>query len=46
MTAVMIIGPRGDGDVEEAADDEIASGTVGDEHTSYSFGGIIQMSSA
>ncbi len=30
MTAVMVIRPRGDGDVEEAADDEIASGTVGD----------------
>ena len=33
MTAVMVIRPRGDGDVEEAADDETASGTVGEKHT-------------
>jgi hypothetical protein len=31
-----------DGDVEEAAaDEEIASGTVGDERTYYSMGGIV-----
>ena len=27
MTTVMVIRPRGNGDVEEAADDETASGT-------------------
>jgi len=37
---VMIIGPSGDGDVEEAADE---SGTVGNERTYYSFGGIVRM---
>jgi hypothetical protein len=39
MTEVMVIGPRRrrrprvDGDVEEAADEEIASDTVGDHRT-------------
>lgn len=39
MTAVIDIRPRGNGDVEETADDETASGTVGDKRTHNSFSG-------
>jgi hypothetical protein len=31
--SMMVIRPRGDGDFEKAADDETASGTVGDNRT-------------
>jgi len=39
-TTVMVIRPRGDGDVEKAVDDETASGTVGD--NSFSGSSIVK----
>jgi len=41
-TTVMVIRPRGDGDVEKAVDDETASGTVGD--NSFSGSSIVKKS--
>lgn len=43
MMAVIVIRPRGDGDVKEAAGNETASGTVRDKRTHNSFSGIVNM---